>query len=94
MLVPTVMEVNIYEVPNPIISPKREVYKEGGGQLTMNPFTHIHTHTPPPPPPPPPLQTHTEAQRAHTQKEEEEEERNKVTWEGKDESSEQISRQI
>ena len=40
--------MNIYKAPNLIISPKRKVYRRGGGERahsTMNPSTHTHTHT-------------------------------------------------
>ena len=37
--------MNIYKAPNLIISPKRKVYRGGGGHSTMNPSTHTHTHT-------------------------------------------------
>ena len=56
--------MNIYKAPNLIISPKRKVYRRGGGALNDESiYTHIHTYThtlslflslPPPPPPPPP----------------------------------------
>ena len=62
--------MNIYKAPNLIISPKRKVYRKGGGgergHSTMNQSTHTHTHTlslslPLPPlslPLPPPIHTY------------------------------------
>ena len=53
--------MNIYKAPNLIISPKRKVYRRGGGAGALNDesiYTHTYTHTlslslltPPPPPP-------------------------------------------
>ena len=42
--------MNIYKAPNLIISPKRKVYRKGGGgHLTMNPSTHTYSHSLSPP---------------------------------------------
>ena len=63
--------MNIYKAPNLIISPKRKVYRRGGGAGALNDesiYTHTYTHThslsllPPPslsPIPSPPPYAHT-----------------------------------
>ena len=40
--------MNIYKAPNLIISPKRKVYRRGGGAGALNDesiYTHTYTHT-------------------------------------------------
>ena len=83
--------MNIYKAPNLIISPKRKVYRRGGGAGALNDesiYTHTYTHTlsllPPPLSlslsPPPPIHTYI----YHSVKEE------KATGTGKDASLEPI----
>ena len=57
--------MNIYKAPNLIISPKRKVYRRGGGGAgALNDesiYTHTYTHTlslSPPSPSPPPIHTY------------------------------------
>ena len=48
--------MNIYKAPNLIISPKRKVYRRGGGAGALNDEPiYIHTLSLLPPPSPPPL---------------------------------------
>ena len=37
--------MNIYKVPDLIISPRRKVYKKEGGSINQIIHTHTHTHS-------------------------------------------------
>ncbi len=80
--------MNIYKAPNLIVSPKRKVYRRGGGAGALNDesiYTHTHTHTlsllPPPLSLPPPPHTHIHLSQCKEEK---------ATGTGKDASLEPI----
>ncbi len=82
--------MNIYKAPNLIISPKRKVYRRGGGAGALNDesiYTHTYTHTlslsPPSPSlsPSPPPHTHIHLSQCKEEK---------ATGTGKDASLEPI----